>query len=392
MKKKVLFMLSNMVVGGTEKAFLNLVDTMSPEEYEVTLLLLRRWGGFLEAVPDWVKVETIDGYDRLKREIMDPPLPIVKDYLKQGKLWRGAGIAWTHLWFKLTGDRVPYYRFVLRGTQKKWGPYDVAVAFAGPTDIISVYIQECVEAATKVQWIHMDVSKSDFNAKTCRKLYPKFQHIFVVSEEARQALVHVLPEIERLTRTVPNVISARLCRQQAEQGEGFTDDYTGIRIVTLGRLSAEKGQDIIPEVAAELAAKGVDFRWYLVGDGKLRSVIEEKAAALGVTDRVVLLGTKTNPYPYLKDADLYVQTSVHEGFCITLAEAKIFQKPIVTTNFNAVGAQFINEKNGLIVDISVQGITDGIMRMLTDTKLRERCIANVCAEKIGEIPATVSAD
>lgn len=365
MKKKVLFMLNDMNVGGTEKAFLNLVNTMSPEEYDVTLLLLRRWGGFMDAVPDWVKVETIEGYDRLKREIMDPPLPIVKDYLKQGKLWRGAGIAWTHLWFKLTGDRAPYYRFVLWGTQKKREPYDVAVAFAGPTDVISVYLQEHIEAPVKVQWIHFDIRKFQFNAETARRLYPKFQHVFVVSEEARQALLHVLPEIEGISRTVPNVISANLCRQQAEQGESFTDGYTGTRIVTLGRLSAEKGQDIIPEVAAELAAGGVDFRWYLIGDGKLRSVIEEKAAALGVTDRVVLLGTKTNPYPYLKDADLYVQTSVHEGFCITLGEAKVFGMPIVSTNCAGAHEQLDGRNNSRIVEREVQALLEAVEDLIT---------------------------
>lgn len=364
MKKKVLFMLNDMNVGGTEKAFLNLVDTMSPEEYDVTLLLLRRWGGFLDAVPDWVTVETIDGYDRLKREIMDPPLPIVKEYLLHGKLWRAAGIAWTHLWYKLTGDRAPYYRFVLRGTQKKRQPYDVAVAFAGPTEVISVYIQEHILAPVKVQWIHFDIRKFQFNAETCRKLYPKYQHIFVVSEEARQALIQALPEIEGITRTVPNVISARLCRQQAEQGEGFTDGYTGKRIVTLGRLSSEKGQDIIPEVAAGLAERGVDFRWYLVGDGKLRPLIEEKAAALGVADRIVLLGTKTNPYPYLKDADLYVQTSVHEGFCITLGEAKVFGMPIVSTDCAGAHEQLDGLTIARIVEREKDEITQAVLLLL----------------------------
>ena len=364
MKKKVLFMLNDMNVGGTEKAFLNLVDTMSPEEYEVTLLLLRRWGGFLVDVPDWIKVETIEGYDRLKREIMDPPLPIVKDYWKQGKLWRGAGIAWTHLWFKLTGDRAPYYRFVLRGTQKKREHFDVAVAFAGPTDVISVYLQEHIEAPVKVQWIHFDIRKFQFNAETARKLYPKFQYVFVVSEEARQALVQVMPEIEEITRTVPNVISPRLCRLQAEQGESFDDGYTGTRILTLGRLSEEKGQDIIPEVAAELASKGLEFRWYLVGDGKLRSVIEEKAAALGVADRVVLLGTKTNPYPYLKDADLYVQTSVHEGFCITLGEAKAFDLPIVSTNCAGAHEQLDGLENSRIVERNKDEILQAVLQLL----------------------------
>lgn len=364
MKKKVLFMLNDMNVGGTEKAFLNLVDTMSPEEYDVTLLLLRRWGGFMDAVPSWVKVETIDSYDLLQREMKDAPLAVAKDYIKSGKLGRAVGVALTHLYFKATGNRIPYFQRMFRGLEQKRRGYDVAVAFAGPQDCISAYVQEYVDAPIKVQWIHFDVSKIYFATETARKLYPKFQHVFVVSEEARQALVRVLPEIEPITRTVPNVISAKLCRQQAEQGESFADSYTGTRIVTLGWLSEEKGQDIIPEVAAELVGRGVDFRWYLVGDGKLRPTIEEKAAALGVADRVVLLGTQTNPYPYLKDADLYVQTSVHEGFCITLGEAKAFDLPIVSTNCAGAHEQLDGLPNCRIVQRTKEEILQAVLELL----------------------------
>lgn len=363
MKKKVLFMLNDMNVGGTEKAFLNLVDTMSPEEYEVTLLLLRRWGGFMDAVPSWVKVETIEGYDRLEREMKAPPFAVAKEHVQNGKIVRGMGVALLHLWFKLTGNRVPYFRYILRGTQKKRS-CDVAIAFAGPQDFISNYVQDWIAAPVKVQWIHFDVSKIYFAEKTARKLYPKFQHVFVVSEEARQSLLRVLPEIEPITRTVPNVISAKLCHQQAEQGESYTDGYGGTRIVTLGRLSGEKGQDIIPEVAAELAERGVDFRWYLVGDGKLRTTIEEKSAALGVADRVVLLGTRTNPYPYLKDADLYVQTSVHEGFCITLGEAKAFDLPIVSTNCAGAHEQLDGLPNCRIVQRTKEEILQAVLELL----------------------------
>ena len=364
MKKKVLFMLSRMIIGGTEKAFLNLVDTMSPEQYDVTLLLLKRCGGFLEAVPDWVKVESVDDFETLQHEIMDPPIPIVKEYLREGKLQRGIGIALTHLWFKLTGDRAPYYRFLLQGTQKKRDSYDVAVAFAGPEDIISVYIQEQIKAPVKVQWVHTDVEKSDFNVCTCRKLYQKFQHIFVVSEKARQSLLSAIPEIKEKTRLMPNVISANLCRQQANCGESYDDGYNGTRIITIGRLSAEKGQDIIPDVAAELTARGLDFKWYLVGDGKLHSVIEEKAAALEVSDRVLLMGAKTNPYPYLKDADLYVQTSVFEGFCITLGEAKVFGLPIVSTNCAGAHEQLEGLINTRIVNRDKDEILQAVLQLL----------------------------
>lgn len=362
MKKKVLFMLDWMNVGGTEKAFLNLVDTMSPEEYEVTLLLLRRQGGFLNAVPEWVKVETIEDATIIDREIKQPPLPIVREHLKNGKIYRGLGVALFHLWFKLTGDRLPYYRFLFQSTNKR--KYDVAVAYAGPLDAITTYIVYCVEAPVKVQWIHFDVGQFWMNLRLSRRLYPKFQRIYVVSNEARESLIKALPEVADFTVTKHNVIPVRRCKELAELGESFDDNFNGKKIVTVGRLSITKGQDIIPEVAADLVSKGIDFRWYLVGDGKLRSVIEEKAAVLGVSDRVVLLGTKTNPYPYLKDADLYVQTSVHEGFCITLGEAKAFDLPIVSTNCAGAHEQLDGLSNSRIVERKKEEILQAVMDLL----------------------------
>ena len=204
-------------------------------------------------------------------------------------------------------------------------------------------------SSEKIQWIHFDVSKFKFNTKICRKLYPKFDQINVVSNEAREQLIKKIPEIAEKTVTRPNVVSREQCRKMAEMGDGFTDDFAGIRIVTVGRLSEEKGQDIIPEVAAQLKKDGFNFRWYLVGDGKLRPTIEQKSEEYAVKENIVFLGTQANPYQFLKDADLYVQTSKHEGFCITLAEAKAFDLPIVSTDCAGAHEQLDGQKYCAVV-------------------------------------------
>ena len=112
-KKKICFVLNNMNVGGTEKAFLNMVQLLPREKFDVTLLLLERSGGFLPMVPDHVRIEIIPDYDRMKPEIMDPPFKVVRREVHEGKILRAAGLALTHLIFKLTGDRTLYYRCVL---------------------------------------------------------------------------------------------------------------------------------------------------------------------------------------------------------------------------------------------------------------------------------------
>lgn len=158
---------------------------------------------------------------------------------------------------------------------------------------------------------------------------------------------------------------------------------SGVRILTVGRLSAMKGYDLAIDAAKLLTNSGIDFTWYVVGEGTLRKELEQRIANCGLQERFFLLGSRVNPYPYFKECDLYVQPSKYEGFCITLAEAKMFQKPIVTTNFGAVSAQFVNKKNGLIVDISASGIADGVMQMLTNIELREKCVHNLETEKVG---------
>lgn len=366
-KKKICFVLNNMNVGGTEKAFLNMVDFLPKEKFDVTLLLLEQSGGFLPMVPDHVHIEILPGYDRMKPEIMDAPLAVIRREVREGQFLRAAGLALTHLIFKLTGDRTLYCRWVLKGVRNE-EKYDYAVAYCGPFDLITVYVLYCIKAGRKIQWIHFDVNKIYFNAVMYRRLFRRFHRICVVSEEARKHLVSVIPEIEPKTKTVRNRISKEGCRRMADLGEGFQDGYEGLRIVTLGRLSAEKGQDIIPYAARILEDRGLEFRWYLIGDGKLREKIEEIAADVGVADRLSFCGTQINPYPFLLQADIYVQTSRHEGYGIAIAEAKVFDLPVVSTDCTGACEQLEGRENSRIVGRRADEIAEAILEISRGVK------------------------
>ncbi|MBP3902262.1 MAG: glycosyltransferase, partial [Blautia sp.] len=300
--------------------------------------------------------------DRMKPEIMDAPLAVVRREMRGGQLFRAAGLALTHLLFKLNGDRTFYYRWVLKGIKNVEG-YDYAVAYCGPFDLITVYVLYCMKAKRKIQWIHFDVKKFYFNVVMYRRLFQKFHRICVVSEEARAQLIALIPEIAPRTKTVRNRISAKECRRMAALGEGFHDDYKGLRIVTLGRLSAEKGQDIVPFVARILSDRGLVFRWYLIGDGKLREKIESLAAELSVADRISFCGTQINPYPFLQQTDLYIQTSVHEGFGIAIAEAKAFDLPVISTDCTGAYEQLKGRANSRIVGRTAEEIAEAVLEI-----------------------------
>lgn len=351
--KKLFFMLTYMNVGGTEKAFLNLINTLSPQEYEVTLFLLENKGGYMEYIPEWIHVEFFENYEYYRDLIMDPPLHLVRKEIKNKKFYQAFGLSLFHLIAKISGDRTGYYRFVLRKYKRLKSIYDTAVAYAGPMDFITVFVLDKVRAKEKIQWIHFDVAKFFFNKNLARRLYPKFDKIFVVSDAARDSLVEKVPRIANIAETKHNVVSKELCWSEAECGSTFDDQFEGIRILTVGRLSSEKGQDCIPSIVKELYDKGFKFRWYLIGTGALETLLQQKIQEYGIEKQLILLGLQINPYAYYRDCDLYVQTSVHEGYCITIAEALAFGKFVITTDVAGARDQIVHGQNGMIGEQSI---------------------------------------
>lgn len=144
-------------------------------------------------------------------------------------------------------------------------------------------------------------------------------------------------------------------------------------IVTVGRLSPEKGQQMIPKSTRILLDQGYEIYWYLVGDGPLRAEVEQEIKKYDVQDHVILLGTKMNPYPYIKNCDIYVQPSFTEGYCTTTMEAKILHKPIITTDAPGMREQFVSGENGLIVEaMTPEAIADGVRQLLDHPELMEK--------------------
>ena len=132
-----------------------------------------------------------------------------------------------------------------------------------------------------------------------------------------------------------------------------------------------------------LVDKGYDVHWFAVGEGPERVNLEEQIKDRKLEEIFILLGAQSNPYKYMKAADVYVQTSRSEGFCLTLAEARILNKPCVTTNFECVYNQMIQEKNGLVVEMNAQAIAAGIERMINDDELRNSIVEYLKTEKKG---------
>ncbi|EHK2306087.1 glycosyltransferase [Clostridium perfringens] len=385
--KSILFMLINMNIGGTEKALINMLHELQKEKYKVTVLLLEKYGGFLDQIPDWVEVKYLSEYKNLKKYINEPPQKIFKELLIKKEYINAFNLFLSYCISKLKDDISYYYKYLLKDVSDL-EEYDIAVAYAGPMDFITYFIANKIKAKKRVQWIHFDISKIGFNKRFAEKIYSKFDKIFVVSEEGKNKLNLLIPSLSDKTEVFFNIISSTFIKNMSENEEGFNDNYNGIRILTVGRLSREKGQDITISVLEKLLKQGYEVRWYCIGEGNMRKELEDMIKNKNLQDNYILLGSKRNPYPFMKECDIYVQSSRHEGYCITLAEARCFNNPIITTNFTGANEQIRNEKTGLIVNFNQDEMYKAIKRIIKDRELRDSIGNNLGKELIdtsGEI-------
>lgn len=378
--KKLLFMCINMNIGGTEKALLTMLNEIDDSKYDITLLMLEEYGGFLNEIPSFVKVKYVDEYKSIKPFVNEPPKILIKRLIKNKAYLTGLSTLLNYSISKITKNISYYYKYILKNIKGIDEEYDLAVAYAGPMDFITYFVLNKIKAKKKVQWIHFDINKIGFNRKFAKRNYKRFDKIFVVSEEGKEKLINLIPALNNKVEAFFNIISCNLIENMSKNEKSFDDLFDGVRILTVGRLSKEKGQELTINVLARLKNEGYKVRWYCIGDGPEKYNYRNRIKRLDIENDYILLGSKLNPYPFMKDCDIYVQPSKHEGYCITLGEARCFDNPIVTTNFTGANEQIKNEVTGLVCDISEQGIYQAIKRLLDNKELYKDIRTNLSNE------------
>lgn len=370
-------MIINMNIGGTEKALLTMLSEIDQEKYDVTLLMLEEYGGFLSDIPEWVNIKYLKYYSDIKN-ILNKPLHITAlEQIKSGKIGKFLKYSYFYLLSKIKKDRIFLFKHVLKNYPNLEQEYDLAVAYAGPMDFISYFVTNKIKAKKKIQWVHFDITKINFNYSFAKEIYSKFDKIFTVGEEAKEKFIKNIPSLKDKVEVFYNIISRNLVKQMSER-ENFTDGFDGIRILTVGRISQEKNQGMTIPILARLKSDGYNIRWYCIGDGgDYKSECERLIKSYNIEDSYILLGTKTNPYPYMKNCDIYVQPSLYEGYCVTLIEARCFENPIVATNFTSAKEQLIETGCGLVSEINENDLYIKIKEILDNDKLREEIKSNL---------------
>lgn len=230
------------------------------------------------------------------------------------------------------------------------------------------YLSYC-DFPNKIAWIRCDYQRYWIDkGKKSEFFYDQYKAIVCVANKTFENFKKIYPKYTSKTYCIPNPQNSELIIQQAEQNElepRFLNDL--FCIVSIGRLDPIKRFDQIAPIAKQLCAKGLKFRWYLIGDGAEKSNIEYSIYQNGMESVVHILGIKTNPYYYIKKADLYVCLSSSEACPRVVNEAKILGTPTVSTNFSTINEFIENEKTGIIA--SIEDIPSAISKMMLDNSL-----------------------
>ena len=373
--KKVLFVLYSLNIGGAEKSLVNLLNELPPDRYEVDLLLFQKEGSFLKQVPQWVHVvEAPEAINRLYGPMQKAGkyLPVKAGGILLARLLRRTrksqfGWRWKHVFAKC----IPQIK----------KHYDVAVAYAGSENMY--LIADKVDADRRIVFIHNDYRTAEYSAKYDAPYFEKMDAIVSISRKCVDVLADEFPQHRHKLLYLENITSSTGVRTRAKEFAPV-EYQTGKPIVlSVGRLSPQKGFDWAIEAASILAKRGVAFVWYILGTGSLRETLQAQINESGLQNQFVLLGARDNPYPYMKHCDVLVQSSRYEGKSVVLDEAKMLMKPIVATAYPTVRDQVLEGCEGIITELNPTAIADGVQRMLEDDALRNQIVRYLSEHEYG---------
>ena len=358
--------------GGTERALVNLLHYLPEELFDITLLTFSVPSSeLLPLLPRHVKIKV----KKVKR-------------FRDRCLRTFLTFHWKSMYRMLSGNVDPlklcsYWKENMSFYERDNDSYDVAIAYFLPVSEYSVYTITNVQARKKILWIHMDLRNEGPKAIDFQQIYTQYDKIVAVSQACRESFLAVFPNLCNKTVVLPNfIVPEEILAKSEEIVNDMVCEHGVLNIVSVARLSNEKQPYFAVEAAELMVKRGINFKWFFVGDGPLREDLNQQVIEKHLVQYVFFLGAKANPYPYMAKADLFVQCSKVESYCLTIAEALSLGKFVLSTDFPAAYELIDNGKNGMIVQNSPIGISGGVAYVIANESL---IIDNKAGESLEKI-------
>ena len=333
MKKKILFVIPEYSHGGTNKSLESLLSAIDEKRYEISIFSLYEDGGvfYKNIFNPYIIAKSllyVLAHDNvITRKVMGVAM----------KLFKNLSFNWL-------------YRYEANRLQHKY-KFDTVIAFqeGSATQFVSLINYP----VNRIAWVHCDYANrfAAIEKKSELSLYCLYNHIVSVSYSAVHSFNSIYPELKDRTKCIYNLIDCSYILRQSSQDINFKKQGNCFNLISVGRFVAVKQFDLIPQIVQKLKLlTKKSFCWYIVGDGNERNMVESVISSMGLDKNIKILGAKDNPYPYFKQSDLYVCTSLSESFSYTIAESKTLHVPVLTNDF-PVANEVVSPNEGWICNV-----------------------------------------
>lgn len=336
MKNRILFMISTLDGGGAERALVNLVNTIDLKNNSVDIVTLFSHGVNMQFVKPGVNIRSIFNF-RIKG---------LKHILK------------------LFSPKFLYKTFVRN-------EYDIVISYLEGecTRIIS----GANNNIKKITWVHTE-REHDYvcafrSYKEMISAYLTFDKIILVSNDTKLAFDKYTKSILRDREVViKNIVDYESMFKMAEEKIADRDKSKTLQIISVGRLTKVKDMDRLVNLFTFLKTKHIKVNVSILGIGDEYENIKNHIKKINAEESIMLYGYQTNPYKYIKSADLYVCPSHKEGYSTTVLEAVVLGVPIVTTNCSGMSEILQKDKCGIIVEDNDERLFNAVLDIILDTK------------------------
>ena len=328
-KKKILIRIGSLRHGGAEKVLVTFLKNLSPDKYEIDLLLNLYSGKYLKDVPSWINIYYLN-----KGEMITTNRP--QDIPQK---------AYRVIYQKLlkTFPKI-LYSTILSNKQ-----YDIE--FAAIHGIADEILNSPIKSSKKIVWIHNDLSNiPEYTEERLRKFFG-FDKILVISNKINDlflCIANTEVEKQKIVRIynpidVEEILNLAKIPCDLKKKEGIKT------FVSIGTVFPQKGFDRLLRAHKRLIDEGFLHNVWIVGDGYDFPNIEKLFHELKIEETAKLIGFKENPYPYFTQADYYILSSRYEGYPTVLFEAMVLAKPIIATDVSGVREILNNGELGYII-------------------------------------------
>lgn len=362
MKKKILIRIGSLRHGGAEKVLVTFLKNISPDKYEIDLLLNLYSGKYLKDVPSWITIYYLN-----KGEMITTNRP--QDIPE--KVFRVIYQTILKKFPKLL------YKFIL--PQKT---YDIE--FAAIHGMADEILNSPIKSSKKIVWIHNDLSNIPEYTNERLKSFFEFDRILVISEKINQLFLDLAiseNEKKKVVR-IYNPIDVEEIKRLAKEPCDLQKVENESTFVSIGTVFPQKGFDRLLRAHRRLLDEGFKHQVWIVGDGYDFSNIKKLVDNLQINDTALLIGFKENPYPYFIKADYYILSSRYEGYPTVLFEAMTLAKPIIATDVSGVREMVNDGELGYIIENSEEAIYEGMKYFIQHPEEAKKYQQNIEAKAL----------